>query len=450
MYKKAMELNENCGVNVTLVTENEGIYRFYNTSNRSMREVFEGYLEVLQNTPQSFSTEEPVPDEGHGPSPVQMNTGVGGKVLAAVEVCEPDSLLRLFDAAIHLQKMKDSAQRKAARKIALTLKRVENSLLVNAPLCFPHTSPLTCAPTAAKEVTVVSKTNLVGKEAVRRGPGVPAPTLCATVSRHLARCDEPIDTFSGKENIAALVEKKKKKRSRNAEMPTDPCLDEDDEAVTVEKKKKKKNRDVETPMDLCPDEEDETLTVEKKKKKKSKHVEMPMDMYLGEEDEALTVEKKKKKKSKHVEMPMDMCLGEEDEALTVEKKKKKKSKHFEQNIPCTEMVHPVASNDKVCVFRRSHKEDVVTSNVVDEKDCVKVEIKKNKQAVSVDKVNMVTHLAVTTKSARVASVSKTFVDEEDISLWLDGMEQMSMLGNGTSSGVMCGQNDPIFTRFERS
>jgi hypothetical protein len=67
-----------------------------------------------------------------------------------------------------------------------------------------------------------------------------------------------------------------------------------------------------------------------------------------------------------------------------------------------------------------------------------------------DKVNMATHLAVTTKSVRVASVSETFVDEEDISLWLDGMEQMSMLGNGTSSGVMCGQNDPIFTRFERS
>jgi hypothetical protein len=147
---------------------------------------------------------------------------------------------------------------------------------------------------------------------------------------------------------------------------------------------------------------------------------------------------------------MDLCRGEEDETLTVEKKKKKKSKDVEQDIPCTEMVHPMASNDKVCVFRRSHKEDVATSNVVDGKDCVKVETKKNKKDGSMDKVNMATHLAVTTKSVRVASVSETFVDEEDISLWLDGMEEMSMLGNGTSSGIMCGQNDPIFARFERS
>jgi len=398
MYKKAMELNENCGVNVTLVTENEGIYRFYNTSNRSMREVFEGYLEVLHDTPQSFSTEEPVPDEGHGPSPVRMSTvrkdSVGGKVLAAVEVCEPDSLLRLFDAAIQLQKMKDSAQRKAARKIARTLQKVENNLVVNAPLCLPHTLPLTCTPTAAKELTVASKPNIVGKEAVRRGPGVPAPALFATSSGHLARYEEPIEAFPGKENTTATVEKKKKKRSRNAEMPTHPCLYEEDEAVTVEKKKKKKSKDVETPMDLCP--------------------------------------------------------GEEDETLTVEKRKKKKNKHVEQDIPCSEMVHAVASKEKVCVFRKSQKEDVVTSNVVDGKDCVKAESKKNKQHGSVDKVNLVTHLAVTTKSVRVASVSKTFVDEEDISLWLDGMEEMSMLGNGTSSGIMCGQNDPIFTRFERS
>jgi len=41
MFKKARELHENCGVNVTLVTEDEGVYHFYYTIMMTHQEVFE-------------------------------------------------------------------------------------------------------------------------------------------------------------------------------------------------------------------------------------------------------------------------------------------------------------------------------------------------------------------------------------------------------------------------
>jgi len=62
MFKKARELYENCGVNVTLVTEDEGRYHFYNTAMMTHQEVFERYLSLIHQTPQAFVTEDPILD----------------------------------------------------------------------------------------------------------------------------------------------------------------------------------------------------------------------------------------------------------------------------------------------------------------------------------------------------------------------------------------------------
>jgi len=47
MFKKAEELHENCGVEVTLVTNNNGVYHFFNTGGECMSNVFARYLRVL-------------------------------------------------------------------------------------------------------------------------------------------------------------------------------------------------------------------------------------------------------------------------------------------------------------------------------------------------------------------------------------------------------------------
>lgn len=351
MYKKAMELNENCGVNVTLVTENEGIYRFYNTSNKSMREVFEGYLQVLQNSPQSFSTEEPVPDDGHGPAPDPRSTagsdGACGKAMAAIDVCEPDSLLRLFDAAVDIQKTKDSAKRKAARKLARSLQRLENSRLVTTPLTVSQKSPPASLQTAVGEVVAVSNANLVGK---------------AVVPRSNAELKAPKNTKS--------------------------------ESVT---------------MPLAS----------------SGHP----THYVG---------------------PFEQCLGEDGEAVTVEKKKKKRIRDAEVPMPCADTVIPELPKEKVRAFLQSHTEDVVRGKDIDENDCMTPKIKKKKKQRSPDQVNMVDILGASTKSATITPASTAFTDEEDISVWLDGVEEMSMTSNGPSCGILTGQSDPIFARFKRS
>ena len=62
MFKKARELYDNCGVNVTLVTEDEGRYHFYNTAMMTHQEVFERYLSLIHQTPQAFVTEDPILD----------------------------------------------------------------------------------------------------------------------------------------------------------------------------------------------------------------------------------------------------------------------------------------------------------------------------------------------------------------------------------------------------
>jgi len=62
MFKKAMELYENCDVEVTLVTNNQGVYHFYNTGNESMFDVFTKYMEVLKVSPKSFSSHVPSTD----------------------------------------------------------------------------------------------------------------------------------------------------------------------------------------------------------------------------------------------------------------------------------------------------------------------------------------------------------------------------------------------------
>ena len=66
MFKKARELYENCGVNVTLVTEDEGVYHFYNTAMMTQQEVFERYLLLIQQSPQAFVTEVPILDPVDG------------------------------------------------------------------------------------------------------------------------------------------------------------------------------------------------------------------------------------------------------------------------------------------------------------------------------------------------------------------------------------------------
>ena len=62
MFKKARELYENCGVNVTMVTEDEGVYHFYNTAMMTHQEVFERYLLLIHQTPHAFVTEVPILD----------------------------------------------------------------------------------------------------------------------------------------------------------------------------------------------------------------------------------------------------------------------------------------------------------------------------------------------------------------------------------------------------
>ena len=59
MFKKAMELYENCGVTVTLVTENQGVFHFYNTSHKPMKQVFQEFLHVLDESPDQFSCKIP-------------------------------------------------------------------------------------------------------------------------------------------------------------------------------------------------------------------------------------------------------------------------------------------------------------------------------------------------------------------------------------------------------
>jgi len=59
MYRKAKELFENCGVQVTLVTHYRGVYHFYNTAESGIKTVFEEYLEAFAASPESFVVEVP-------------------------------------------------------------------------------------------------------------------------------------------------------------------------------------------------------------------------------------------------------------------------------------------------------------------------------------------------------------------------------------------------------
>jgi len=55
IFKKGMELYENCGVTVTLVTEKNGEYHFYHTGDGSIAEVLARYLGVAEDSPEAFS-----------------------------------------------------------------------------------------------------------------------------------------------------------------------------------------------------------------------------------------------------------------------------------------------------------------------------------------------------------------------------------------------------------
>jgi len=59
MYRKAKELFENCGVQVTLVTHYRGVYHFYNTAESGIKTVFEEYLAAFAASPESFVVEVP-------------------------------------------------------------------------------------------------------------------------------------------------------------------------------------------------------------------------------------------------------------------------------------------------------------------------------------------------------------------------------------------------------
>ena len=54
MFRKAMELFENCGVAVTLVTHYRGVYHFYNTGESGVKTVFEEYISAFETSPESF------------------------------------------------------------------------------------------------------------------------------------------------------------------------------------------------------------------------------------------------------------------------------------------------------------------------------------------------------------------------------------------------------------
>ena len=68
IFKKAMELYENCGVNITLVAENQGVYHYYNTANMSKHEMFERYSMLVHESPEIFVTEVPILDSPVGDS----------------------------------------------------------------------------------------------------------------------------------------------------------------------------------------------------------------------------------------------------------------------------------------------------------------------------------------------------------------------------------------------
>jgi len=55
IFKKGMELYENCGVTVTLVTEKNGEYHFYHTGDGSIAHVLARYLAVAEDAPEAFS-----------------------------------------------------------------------------------------------------------------------------------------------------------------------------------------------------------------------------------------------------------------------------------------------------------------------------------------------------------------------------------------------------------
>jgi len=64
MFKKAEELYENCGVEVTLVTNNNGVYHFFNTSGECMSDVLARYLRVLGVSLESFKAKDVRSEEG--------------------------------------------------------------------------------------------------------------------------------------------------------------------------------------------------------------------------------------------------------------------------------------------------------------------------------------------------------------------------------------------------
>jgi len=208
MFKKAMELHENCGVNVTLVTENKGVFHFYNTGNKTMRQVFEEYLNVLDESPQLFQTQIPVPDEGHG-------TTADATPVASVDCTESGTLADFLDSSVQTHMKKDALRCKMARKQARKLRRENKE---NAGKVSSQSSAV--AVNEANKPSFLQKDVVKSVEAVRRKKGV-ALGLLESVCHNKGSENQDKITNSGNTGVANctdVAEQREKKKKNNRHM----------------------------------------------------------------------------------------------------------------------------------------------------------------------------------------------------------------------------------------
>jgi len=295
MFKKAMELYENCGVNVTFVTENKGLYRFYNTDNKGLRQVFEEYSKVLDNSPESFHTEVPVPDEGHATHEI-VEKATDVNTVEAVDVNASGSLGDFLDSRVDMHMKEDALKRKFARKQARKVqreKRIQATKQLSVGVDAVVKNVITTKPLSVRVDAVEKNASKVPSleivvsksvEAVRRKTGV---GISATKNVFEKKVLVPEDTFPSFGNsidnndaddadVVEKCEKKKKKRKRHVDSVSisGHLLAAVDRAVMAESLTTMADLPLETPpkpkrMGIA---DDPAGGASKKKKKKSQHI----------------------------------------------------------------------------------------------------------------------------------------------------------------------------------
>jgi len=144
-----------------------------------------------------------------------------------------------------------------------------------------------------------------------------------------------------------------------------------------------------------------------------------------------------------------LCVGEDNKASPVAKIPKKRKSHAEMPVASVGVQNAAPPDIEKEASVEIKAKDPMSDNATGATGVISPNPKRQKKRVAVDTVPGLRVGNVGTTSARVEP-SAMFMDEDAISKWLHGAEEMSRTMNTAPGGGASGQSDPIFARFMRA